>query len=177
MGFLFLDSLYISTMRHPDTSWQWDIQLQLNPAIADLKGPTSFIHYRWISSIANINIENLFEGQKSCFCCGQVQFDPLLWDSTVLFNNETFRYTMTMRHPNTSWQQSLEKHEREKKRMRNWELEAWHSWQDLIVSELFDHKNTTRKQSGNDSRLRHFHSINDISFDKTHGMSFKNAKY
>ena len=31
--------------------------IQLHPAITDVKGPTNFIHYRWISLIANIEIK------------------------------------------------------------------------------------------------------------------------
>ena len=31
--------------------------VQLNPAITDFRGPTIFIHYRWISAIANIGIK------------------------------------------------------------------------------------------------------------------------
>ena len=40
-------------------------KLQLNPTIPDVKGPTSYIHYRWISIIANIEIKrNLHERIK-----------------------------------------------------------------------------------------------------------------
>ena len=48
-------------------------QLQLNPAITDLKGPTIFIHYRRISAVANTG--NM--GNKEKFTVGTEKLIPL----------------------------------------------------------------------------------------------------
>ena len=47
------------------------MDIQLNPAITDLKGPIIFIHYRRISAIANL-------GKRAKFCQGTEKLFPLM---------------------------------------------------------------------------------------------------